>query len=170
MAIACANPEVSLTVIGRMPGTSHSPRHCYEQKLLLCTTKMQLMFSVPCFSHLSISGFGWGYLTAGKGDWLLDSHACVWSAARWTQDVSFKDWLPISAITEELVCQNRRTDPFSGYENIHLRQMCRVCTVPPPCSLNANTCNQSPAEAACRKGPWKILPSVWPCAQPGMSP
>lgn len=81
MAITCANPEVSLTVISmpvaRLPETSHRPRHCYEQKIFLCTTKIELMFTIPCFSHLSISGFGWGYLMTGKGVWLLDSQMCV---------------------------------------------------------------------------------------------
>lgn len=30
----------------------------YQQKLLLCTTKIGLMFTVPYASHLSISGLG----------------------------------------------------------------------------------------------------------------
>lgn len=56
MAIARANPEVSLTA-ERMPAVK-SPRSHNQHTLLLRTTKIGLMFTVPYASHLSISGRG----------------------------------------------------------------------------------------------------------------
>lgn len=65
MAIVRANPEVSLTA-ERM-AVVKSPRSHNQHTLLLRTTKIGLMFTVPYASHLSISGRGRGNLVEEIG-------------------------------------------------------------------------------------------------------
>lgn len=107
-------------------------------------------------SHLSISGLGQCNLMEEIGC-LTVKCVVYWEGVEWCRCLLEIDYLHFT-ITEEQVCQNRRTGPFTDYGTINPKQIGRLHAA----LLDANKCHHSQGWP-CRRGLWwgRLL-ALWP--------